>query len=140
MTTLKNSEEIVIRFHEVDSMGVVWHGNYINYFEIGRESFGKEFGLTYMQVYDEGFLVPIVRISCDFKRPIFYEDCILIETEFCNSPAAKIIFNYTIKNTDSGIIYATGYSEQVFLTYDRKLHLTNPSFFATWKKRHGIEE
>ena len=58
---LINKKEIEVRFHEVDSLRIVWHGNFIKYFEIGREAFGKEFGLTYMQVYDHGFFMPIVK-------------------------------------------------------------------------------
>ena len=74
---LINKKEIEVRFHEVDSLRIVWHGNFIKYFEIGREAFGKEFGLTYMQVYDHGFFMPIVKINCDYKNPIIYEDILL---------------------------------------------------------------
>ena len=45
--------EFDIRFSETDAMGVVWHGNYLKYFEDGREAFGKEFGMEYLDIYSE---------------------------------------------------------------------------------------
>ena len=47
-----------IRFSEVDSMGVVWHGHYAMYFEDAREEFGKKYHLEYLFMYDQGFLSP----------------------------------------------------------------------------------
>lgn len=135
---LTNIKEINARFSEVDSMGIVWHGHYIKYFEDGREAFGREHNLGYMEVYDEGFFIPIVNINCSFKKPIQYNQPLLVETKFINTPAAKILFNYKIFNPESEEIYATGNSEQVFLSKDRTLHLTVPDFFQEWKTRKGI--
>ena len=61
---------IQVRFSEVDSMGVVWHGNYIKYFEDGREEFGNKFGINYLDFRNRGILIPIVKIVCDYKRPL----------------------------------------------------------------------
>lgn len=135
---LVNTTEISPRFSEVDSMGIVWHGHYIQYFEVGREGFGKEFGIGYMDVYAQGFFLPIVNINCSYKKPIPYDKPFLIETRYIDSPAAKIQFAYTLTCTDKNEIYATGNSEQVFLTKERKLHLTVPRFFEEWKKRCGL--
>ncbi len=135
LTSLK---EISARFSEVDSMGIVWHGHYLKYFEDGREAFGREYGLGYMDVYEKGFLIPIVNISCSFKKPIPYNQALIVETKFVDSPAAKILFTYRILDPQSETIYATGNSEQVFITHDRELHLTIPDFFREWKKHKGI--
>lgn len=136
--TLKYSKELDVQFHEVDSLRIVWHGHYMKYFEIAREAFGKHYGLSYTQVYEQGFLMPIVKINCDYKKPIIYNDDVIVEAEYIDVQAAKIIFNYTIKGKHSGDIRATGYSEQVFLTKEGELHLTVPHFFATWKKNNGL--
>ncbi|NJN25607.1 MAG: acyl-CoA thioesterase [Cyclobacteriaceae bacterium] len=133
-------KEIEVSFHEVDSLTIVWHGHYIKYFEMGREAFGKEFGLSYMQVYKQGFLLPIVKINCDYKRPLQYEDTLIVETTWQNTPAAKVIFHYTIRTKGSDIINATGSSEQVFLDENRELHLTVPPFYAAWKVAHGVKD
>lgn len=136
---LKNTTDIDIRFSEVDSMAIVWHGHFIKYFEDGREAFGKEFDLGYFQVFDDaGFYMPIVEVNCQYKNPIKYLDKVTIETTFKNTKAAKIQFNYRLYNRDTGMTYATGNSTQIFLNKDRELHLTVPEFFIEWKKKHGI--
>ena len=73
-TTLTSQNEVTIRFNEVDSMEVVWHGHYIQYFEEGREAFGEKFGIGYNQVKAHGFTIPIVSLSCLYKLPIQYGD------------------------------------------------------------------
>ncbi|ELR71304.1 4-hydroxybenzoyl-CoA thioesterase [Fulvivirga imtechensis AK7] len=135
---LVDKAEIKVRFSEVDSMGILWHGHYIKYFEDGRESFGRNFNLGYFDVYDQGYLIPIVKIDCSFKKPIQYKDEVAIETTFIDTPAAKIIFEYKLYSKQSGDVYATGRSEQVFLDKNRQLYLTVPDFFAQWKQHWGI--
>lgn len=132
---LIHTSETDIRFSEVDSMGIVWHGHFIKYFEDGREAFGKKYNLGYMDVYEEGFFMPIVDVQCSYKSPIRYRDVLVVETCFVETPAAKLIFEYRLYNKKSKICYATGRSEQVFLTKDRNLQLTVPEFFAEWKKK-----
>lgn len=135
---LVNIKETEVRFSEVDSMGIVWHGHFIKYFEDGREAFGREHDLGYLEVYEKGFFMPIVNVNCSYKRPIRYNEPLLIETRFVDTPAAKIIFKYSLSNKHSAEVYATGSSEQVFLTKERELHLTVPDFFVQWKKERGI--
>lgn len=135
---LKTTSEARARFSEVDSMGIVWHGHYIKYFEDGRESFGREYGLGYMDVYEEGFFIPVVNITCNYKSPIQYNEPVVIETRFLDTPAAKIRFEYKLYNKNSGTIYATGKSEQVFLCRNRTLQLTPPDFFLRWKESRGL--
>lgn len=135
---LTNTREIEVKFSEVDSMTIVWHGHYIRYFEDGREAFGREFDFGYMSVYEQGYLIPIVNISCNFKKPVRYNDQVMVQTKYIDSPAAKIIFEYKIYNKITEEVYATGKSEQVFLTRENELHLTVPDFFADWKRNHGL--
>ena len=47
---LKETTNIRVRFNETDPLGIVWHGNYLKYFEDGREAFGKEFGMEYLDM------------------------------------------------------------------------------------------
>lgn len=137
---LINKTEVVIRFSEVDSMGIVWHGNYAKYFEDGREAFGNQFGISYLDVYANKLLTPLVKLDFEYKWPLEYGDKAVIETEFINHDAAKIHFKYVIFNKKNNKIAATGESIQVFLNLERELLLTCPSFFTEWKKKMGIIE
>ena len=135
---LTDRKEVIVRFGEVDSMRIVWHGNYLKYFEDGRESFGAKYNLGYLDVYKHNVMIPIVKISCDYKKPLEYGDTAIIETTFIDSEAAKILFEYKIFRKSDDELVATGNSMQVFLTPERELLLTAPSFFVEWKKKWGL--
>jgi acyl-CoA thioester hydrolase len=135
---LTDRKEVIVRFGEVDSMQIVWHGNYLKYFEDGRESFGAKYNLGYLDVYKHNVMIPIVKISCEYKKPLEYGDTAIIETTFIDSEAAKILFEYQIFRKSDDELVATGSSMQVFLTPERELLLTSPSFFVEWKKKWGL--
>lgn len=132
---LISTQEIKIRFSEVDSMGIVWHGTYAKYFEDGREAFGKEFGLGYMDIFGAGFYAPLVTLDFKFKKTVKYLEKIQIVTEYVPTQAAKIVFNYTIYNEKMEVV-ATGSSTQVFLDAAYQLVLYDPEFYKEWKKEH----
>ena len=131
--------EIAVRFNEADPLGIVWHGHYIRYFEDGREAFGNSHGLSYLDFYKQGFVVPVVKVDCDYKRSLRYGDSVLVESRFLPCEAAKIIFEYTLFNVKTKELVAKGSSLQVFLDKETSsLQLTNPPFFHEWKKQHGL--
>jgi acyl-CoA thioester hydrolase len=135
---LIDSKEIAVRFGEVDSMAIVWHGNYIKYFEDGRESFGAKYNLGYLDVYRNNIMIPIVKVTCDYKKPLVYGDIAIIETRFVNSEAAKIKFEYSVFRKSDHELMATGTTMQVFLTPEKELLLMAPEFFIGWKKKWGL--
>ena len=138
--TLTASKTFDIRFSEVDSMNVVWHGNYAIYFEDAREEFGRKFDLGYLTMYGEGYYAPLVELSFKYKSPIVYGMKPEITITYTPTEAAKIVFDYEIRDTVSGHTLATGHSVQVFMTLDYKMMLTNPDFFVRWKKRWEMNE
>ncbi|MGD0583285.1 MAG: acyl-CoA thioesterase [Bacteroidales bacterium] len=129
---------IRVRFSDVDSMGVVWHGKYIKYFEDGREDFGKKFGIGYLDFFNNGILVPVVKLDCSFKKPLRFGDTALVETRFIDSDAAKTIFEYVIYNEKTREIVASGSTTQVFMDLKHKLLLNFPAFFLEWKNQLGL--
>ena len=135
---LTNRTEIAVRFNEVDSMGIVWHGHYIKFFEDGREAFGKENDLGYMDIYGNGYFAPVVKVDCNFKRYVKYGDTVIVETKFINTKAAKIVFKFKLFKKSNGELVAEGESIQVFTTPGGELVLTNPPFFEDWKNQKGI--
>ena len=138
--SLTDQTQIEVRFNEADPLGIVWHGHYLRYFEDGRESFGKKYGVTYLDFYHQGFAVPVVSVQCDYKKPLRYGETVIIETAFINSPAAKMKFEYRIFDADMKSLVATGSSLQVFVDVKTfELHLTMPSFFEAWKKKWKVQ-
>jgi len=138
--SLINQTRIRVRFSEVDSMQIVWHGEYVRYFEDGREAFGRQYGgLGYMEMYNSGFVVPLVKINLEFKHPLVCGDTAIVETRYINCDAAKILFEYVIYRESDMQVVATGESMQVFLNRDNQLELVNPNFYIQWKKKWGVE-
>ena len=124
---------IDIRFSEVDSMGVVWHGSYVKFLEDGRECFGLKYGLSYMEVAAKGLLIPIVDMRLSYKKSAKYGEKLVVEAKFVDSPAAKIIFEYIIYRESDMEILAKAKTVQVFTDKDGQLMLSNPQFYLDWK-------
>jgi acyl-CoA thioester hydrolase len=138
MNELRASKEFEVRFSEVDSMGVVWHGAYPLYFEDAREVFGEKYGLTYMGYFDHGYFAPIVELTFHYKKPIRYGMRPRVDIIYRPSEAAKVVFDYEIHDTADESLIATGHSVQVFMDRDYKLVLYSPDFFMEWRKRWGV--
>ncbi len=134
---IKETTTIRIRFNETDPLGIVWHGNYITYFEDGREDFGLKRGISYLDIRANGYSTPIVESSCKHKLPLQYGDVATIETTFEDSPTAKMIFTYKIFNLD-GEVVCVGKTIQVFTDKKGGLSLNIPPFFERWKKKNGL--
>jgi acyl-CoA thioester hydrolase len=136
---LSDRAEVLVRFNEADPLGIVWHGHYIRYFEDGRESFGKKYGIGYMEFYNHGYIVPIVHVTCDYKRSLKFGDKVIVETRFLPCEAAKMQFNYQLFKVGNEQLVATGSSVQVFLDRNNSiLQLSNPPFYEEWKIKHGL--
>ena len=137
MKDLTSKTKIRVRFSEVDSMGIAWHGSYVKYLEDGREAFGREFDLGYMDVFKKGFFTPIVKMNLDYKLPLRYEQEAFVETKYINTDAAKIIFEYRILSLDNKLL-AKAKTIQVFVNISGDLQLSTPDFFIDWKKKHKL--
>lgn len=137
---LKHITQQAVKFSEVDSLRVVWHGHYVRYFEDGREAFGKEYNLGYLDIYESGLSVPLVDLTVKFKKILEYGDTAIIETTFIDSPAAKLIFEYKILSQQHGHVVCTGRSTQVFMDpATKELHITMPAFMEKWKQKWNIK-
>ena len=133
-------KELEIRFSEVDMMGVVWHGNYPLYLEDAREAFGAEFGLSYALYIRENVFVPIVKMDVDYKRPVRFGMRPVIRIEYVPTDAAKVIFDYKLYDKESGDVFLTARTVQVFMDRDYKLMWSSPDFYTQWKRQMGLTE
>jgi acyl-CoA thioester hydrolase len=137
--TLTLRTEVAVRFNEADPLGIVWHGHYVRYFEDGREAFGNKFGCGYLDFYRNGFVVPIVKIDCDYKKSLRYGDMVIIEATYHPTVAAKMHFTYQLFHGKTGEMVAKGSTTQVFLDVENNiLQLATPEFFQEWKRQNGF--
>ena len=129
---LTSSKDIEIRFSEVDMMKVVWHGAYPLYLEDAREAFGDEYGLTYEGYLDNQYYAPIVDMQIQYKFPLRYGVKARIDITYRPTEAAKIVFDYEIRDKETNLLYCKARTIQVFMDMDYNLVLFNPEFFENW--------
>ena len=125
-----------VRFEEVDSMGIVWHGRYAGYFEDGRVALGHKYGISYSDFIRHRNPVPIRQINIEYIEPLFFEDDIEIEAILHWSEAARINFEYIIRKEGNNA--CAGYTVQLMLDENLELLLAAPPFYfdfmEKWKK------
>lgn len=90
--------QVRVRYSETDQMGVVYHGNYLPYFEIGRVEWLRNHGISYKSMEENGIALPIVNININYKKPACYDDLLTVRTTFKNQSSVKIEFECKIEN------------------------------------------
>jgi len=138
MKTLISRIETRVRFSEVDSMKIVWHGNYVKYLEDGREAFSREYDFGYYNAVKYGYTMPVVKLDIDYKQQVRYDDTITIETEYIPTDAAKAIFDYRIYRNSDNKLAIKARTIQVYTDLNGELSLVNPEFVTEWKKKYNL--
>ncbi len=138
MMTLEAEVQIPVRFSETDAMGVVWHGNYLKFFEDAREHFGAVYGIEYMDAFNNGFYTPIVKSDINHKASVYYGQKVAVKAILERHASSKVVFRYVVTNLTTGEIAATGSTTQVFLGIENKLlELVKPAFYAEWEEKQN---
>ena len=89
----KHKIKLRVRYSETDKMGVVYHGNYIQYFEVGRVEYMRNIGIVYAELEKKGIGMPVININIDYVQPAPYDQELCIETWVESLPTSKIIFH-----------------------------------------------
>ena len=122
--TIFAEAEITVEFYDCDPMNIVWHGNYLNYFEVGRRMLLEKIGYDYFEMEKSGYAFPVIEASVKFISPLRFRDralvkAVLVEYENC------LRIKYEIRNVQSGLVTTKGVTTQ--MAYDMK---TNESCFV----------
>ncbi|MGA9175359.1 MAG: thioesterase family protein [Thermoactinomyces sp.] len=137
-----NETVVRVRYQETDQMGVVYHTNYLVWFEIGRTELIRQFGYSYRQLEDRGLLLPVVDIHCKYMQPARYDDQVLIRTAIEEFSGPKIVFSYEISNKDTGATLAKGSSTHLWVNKEMKrvnIKRAFPSFYHLLVQIHNTE-
>ncbi len=117
-----------VRFHEVDTLRIVWHGHYVSYFEEGRRAFGRRYGVDYAVFIEQNIAVPVVQLHVDYFAPGRVSDVLEVTTRLLKSEAAKLHFYYEVRRENEEPLLASGTTVQVFTTPSGELLLSWPGF------------
>ncbi len=111
---LTHTAHVRVNYFDTDQMGVVWHGNYIKYFEMAREELFREAGLPYAELEKAGIMMPIVDVAVEYKYPAHYDEILSIETRVPEPPRSRIRVEYVITNAQ-GETAVTGSTTLAFI-------------------------
>jgi len=119
------SKENVVRirviYADTDAMGVVYHTNYLKWFEIGRTEFMRKMGVVYAELESTGYYLPLTEVNCYYLAPARYDDIILIETKIGYFRSSNIKFEYLIRDEKKNNILVEGYSVHAFTNNKGKM-------------------
>jgi len=112
---------IQVRFYEVDAYGVVWHGHYVGWFEVGRNELTEKFDMGPLQLKEKNLLAPVVELNCEYKFPATFGESLLIQTTMERTEVAKLIFHYRVLSQRDGKVLATGFTTHVLTDFNGNL-------------------
>jgi acyl-CoA thioester hydrolase len=117
----KTFTNLRVRYAETDQMGIVYYGNYAQYLEQGRTEWLRSLGFSYKYMEDNQVMLPVVKLTIDYKYPAKYDDVIKITTTLKKTPSFKIEFYYEIHNQENKLL-VTATTNLVFVdSITRKL-------------------
>ncbi|TDG00723.1 acyl-CoA thioesterase [Paenibacillus piri] len=109
---------IRVRYQETDRMGVVYHTNYLNWFEIGRTELIRSLGMPYSRIEEDGLLLPLIDAHMQFKLPAKYDDLISIRTRMEQFTHVRLHFESEIRR--DGELLVSGSTKHVWVNRDWK--------------------
>jgi acyl-CoA thioester hydrolase len=107
-----------VRYADTDQMGVVYHANYLVWFEVGRTEWLRESGWTYREMEAAGVSLPVIEAHCEYRQPARYDDEIEISTEATILTPVRIRFDYQARRTADETVSATGHTVHAALGTD----------------------
>jgi acyl-CoA thioester hydrolase len=119
--------QVRVRYSETDQMGVVYHGNYIPYFEIGRVEWLRNKGISYKSMEESGIALPIVSMTVNYKKSARYDELLTVHTKFKNQTSVKIEFECAIYNEGSELL-TTAQFILVFVSLKTGRPVTPPDY------------
>ena len=126
---MKNHQvEVRVRYSETDQMGVVYHGNYIPYFEIGRVEWLRNKGISYKSMEESGIALPIVSMNINYKKSARYDELLTVHTTFKSQSSVKIEFDCAIYNEAKELL-TTAHFILVFLALKTGRPIAPPDYF-----------
>lgn len=102
-------------YADTDRSQVVYHANYLRYFELGRASLLRDVGFPYREVEESGFVYPIVDLGMRFVRPLYYDDRMWVHTRPLRREAVAVTFDYAITRAEDGALVCGGHTRHCAL-------------------------
>ena len=109
-----------VRYAETDQMGVVYHANYLVWFEVGRVEFMRELGLEYRALEEEGAMIPVLEVTARYLAPAKYDDELLVRTTMAGVRGSILRFKYAVVRVGDEQLLCEGESVHMVVGRDMK--------------------
>lgn len=119
---------VTVRYAETDMMGIVYHANYLPWFEVARTQLLREQGFPYRQLEADGYRIPVLEVSAKYRRPAVYDDTLTIVATIREKPLLRIRIDYEVFRGEE--LLATGRSEHAFCDLNGRPTRPPPAFVA----------
>ncbi|MFD2169471.1 acyl-CoA thioesterase [Tumebacillus lipolyticus] len=132
--------ELRVRYQETDQMGVVYHANYLNWFEVGRTEWLREYGVSYRGLEEQGWLLPVTEAQCKYHAPAKYDDLVRVKTWVEAFNKVRIIFGYEVARVSNGERLVSGKTEHVFINREGQVQRVDrilPDLYELIKRKTG---
>lgn len=123
---IETTANIRVRFSETDAMGIVYHANYLPWFEVARTQLMAEIGLPYRELQDSGYMLPVLEAQCSYKNSAKYDDLISVRAMMKAFPRVRIRIDYEVRRGEE--LLTSGYTVHAFMNRDG-LAIRPPNFF-----------
>jgi acyl-CoA thioester hydrolase len=109
-----------VRYAETDQMGVVYHANYLVWFEIGRVEFIRQTGLDYAAMEREGAMIAVVEATARYKAPARYDDELIVRTTLAGVRGSIVRFRYEIVRAADEVLLCEGATTHIVVDREMK--------------------
>jgi acyl-CoA thioester hydrolase len=134
MTPIVGEARLRVRYAETDQMGVVYHSNYIIWFEVGRVELLRQLGFTYKEMERQDKChIAVVDLKCRFKSPALYDDEIMVRTHLKNVRDSLIHFGYEVLRASDGTLLAEGETTHIVVGEDMQKKPLPEKYLAAFK-------
>ena len=123
----ENSTTLRTRYAETDQMGVVYYGNYPQYFEVGRVETLRQLGVTYRNMEEDGIMLPVLKLEIKYLKSALYDDELTIKTFLREIPSTRITFHHEIYNS-GGELLTVGLVQLVFVKAENRRPMRCPQY------------
>lgn len=124
---ITNSIKFRVRYGETDQMSYVYHGNYAEYFEMGRIEWLRNLGISYKKMEDTGIMLPVINLNINYLKPAKYDDLITLKTTLKEIPSARIQFHYELFNEKMELL-TTAIATLVFVNMESNRPTRAPKY------------
>ena len=136
--SVSNITKIRVIYADTDAMGIVYHTNYIKWFEVGRNELMRQLGLLYADLEKQGHNLPLTRVSCHYLLPARYDQVLLVETEVEYIKRASIKFNSRIWDEHKTNLLVEGYTVHACTNSEGKIRRI-PQIIIELKNKYNIK-